>query len=195
MLRWNRALITTALLTFLAPLTSYADDLIIVDGDFEFLHAPVNLAEPDGYCSDPPGLMFSVASEQFSGQLITRRGNVPPRVPTQRLKFQGTGFASGCVYLSPDNGIVAQFAGSFSWQVGGDELNGTSFMLNFPTEFEGVFGALIFITFDGGSGRFQNATGSAIAEGLDFPFGGLGDLGEYGGVVGTITEGGIRLRN
>jgi hypothetical protein len=195
MLCWNRALISIALLTFLAPLTSYAEDLIIATGDFEFLHAPVNLDEPDGYCSDPPGLMLSVASEQFSGQLRIRRGNVTPSVPTQSLKFQGAGFASGCVYLPPVDGIAGQFAGSFTWQAPGGELSGTFFMLNFPTESPAIFGALIFITFDGGSGRFRNATGSAIAEGLDFPFGGLGDLGEYAGVAARITEGEIRLRN
>jgi hypothetical protein len=61
---------------------------------------------------------------------------------------------------------------------------------------------LIFISFDGGTGRFERAKGTAIATGLDFPFGGVnGDPGLAGVVVDPIIpivdstiEGVLRLK-
>ena len=194
MLRWKE-FVMLAGVTLLVSTAALAEELKIVGGGFEFEHAPVDpLAEvgspggPVGYCFLPPGLRFNVTSRSFGGLLHTQDGP---------LFFDGEGEASGCAFQQPILGLAAEFSGSFTWQTeNGDLLRGTFRLYDFVTDFEGVFSALVFIKFDGGTGQFASAKGRAVAQGVDLPFGGLGvlDDGEVkAGVAAEIIAGKIEL--
>ena len=184
MLRWKSIGLVTPLLV-LVPLTAYPDRVETIAGAFRIAHIPVNPQEPDGFSFDPPGLLFNVTSESLDGQLVVKRN---------RIRFTGTAAATGCAFLEPVDGVVAQFTGSFTWQTAEGALRGTFELLDYPTEFDGVFAAVIFITFDGGTGRFKKATGTAIAEGFDFPFGGLSGDPFAAGVAANIVEGQLNFK-
>ena len=185
MLRWGKVIFAVLFLALL-PLAAYADKVEILDGDFAFLHAPVNPADPDGVCMWPPGLLFNVISDSFFGALVTEESIT---------EFEGIGEASGCAFLEPVFGVAAVFTGSFTWQTADGELRGNFALLDFPTEYEGVFAAIIFVTFDGGTGRFEEAKGGAIAEGLDFPFGGVFGDPYTAGVVAETIAGELKLED
>jgi hypothetical protein len=173
-----------SLFAILFPLTASAQEVQILGGGFTFAHLPVNPDEPDGFCEDPPGLLFSVTSESFDGQLVTDKGAV---------SFVGKGNASGCAFLAPVDGVAAKFSGKFKWKTPRGVLRGKFRLLDYPTEIEGVFAASIRIRFKGGTGIFSDATGVATAEGLDFPFGGLQGDPFAAGVVAEITQGKLEL--
>ena len=184
MLRSNRVLLV-AFISVLAPLSASADKVDIAGSDFVFLHAPVD-PTGDGFCVDPPGLLFNVTSDIFSGTLVTKKASIP---------FVGIGDATGCVFFPPIDGVAAEFEGSFTWLTAEGELRGTFVLQDFPTVDLGVFAVVIFIKFDGGTGKFRNAKGDAIAEGFDFPFGGLGlPENPLGGIVAQVTEGELKLK-
>lgn len=172
---WKKVF-AAACLTLLASPIVQAETLAITGGNFVFAHTPVDPNAPEGFCLFPPGARFSVVSDSFDGSIESGDDVLP---------FVGTGNASGCAYLQPFFGVAASFTGSFSWEVGGEEVNGTFLLLDFPTETFGVFEALIFIDFEDGGG--------AIASGLDFPFGGLGGNLGAAGVVGELIAGSIEL--
>jgi hypothetical protein len=183
MLRWKSIGFITLFL-LLVPLTAYPDKVENIYGVFKIVHIPVNPQEPDGFSDDPPGLLFNVTSESFDGELVIKRN---------QTQFTGTAVATGCALLVPVDGVAAHFTGSFTWQTANGALRGTFELLDYPTEFEGVFAAVIFIKFDGGSGRFKKTSGTAIAEGFDFPFGGLSGDPFAAGVVANIVEGQLNL--
>ncbi len=185
MLRLRRVAVV-ALLALVIPTTAHAEKVRIHGGGFQFLHSPVNPEAPDGFCAYSPGLLFSVTSESFDGVLATTDGEIP---------FIGTGDASGCAYLEPVFGVAATFTGSFAWQTSAGELRGTFLLFDFPTEFEGVFEAFTFIKFTGGTGTFTGAKGFALAEGFDFPFGGINGDPNAAGVVAEVTYGVLQLED
>jgi hypothetical protein len=193
MLRWEKVILAT-LFALLLPVTVHAKNLKLTGGAFQFEHAPVapppDAPPPEDLCFDdggvPFGFLYSVTSDNFTGVLEQKNG---PNLP-----FAGAGDATGCVFFAPlENGAVAEFFGSFTWHLVGGDLSGTFQLLDFPGPVEGVFQAVVFITIDGGTGEYSGATGEAIAEGLDFPFGGLNRDQESAGVVAEIIEGKIKV--
>ena len=148
-----------------------AAEVQIDGGDFAFVH---EVAEPEGICLFPLGLRFSVESTSFTGTLVTSDGDLG-------IGEDSSGEASGCAFLRPVLGVAARFTGSFIWVIaddaGGNQVvTGTFRLLDFPTDSETEFDALIFIEFDGG--------GSALATGKDYPFGGS----PQGGAAGVFVD-------
>jgi hypothetical protein len=190
MLRWNRVMIAV-FFTVLLPLSAHAQTLELIGGDFTFVHPPVDPLEPDGSTDD--ALFFSVTGDSFDGNFVAKNSGLPAR--PRSVSFTGYGAAEGQVYLYPVDGLLATFTGSFTWQTVEGDLHGSFVLLNYPSDFGYPFTALISITFDGGTGRYRNVEGEAIAEGLDFPFGGLGGDLSAAGVVATITQGELRLKS
>lgn len=163
-----------------------ADEVVVlVGGGFEYIHAPVNPLAPDGMCFDPPGALFNVTSSAFGGTFETLGG--------ETIGFGGGGDATGCAYLELQFGVAAAFEGSLVFQTAEGELHATFDLLDFPTDTMGLFDALVIISFQGGTGRFEGASGWAIASGIDLPFGGLGPQGNDAGVVAGIQFGLLRL--
>lgn len=176
----------SVLLTALLPVASYADKVEILGGNFVFLHDP---AVPDGICDDPPGLHFSVTSKRFDGYLETTTSVI--------VIDEGEGDASGCVFDTPIINVVGAFAGSFTWHIGADELRGTFQLVDFLPETltPPTFPVVIFIQFDGGTGKFNKARGGAFATGFDYPFGGA-PLPPFfpAGVQADIVTGVLKLK-
>ena len=174
------------------PMTANAGKVRIVGGGFEFVHAPVNpMPENPDLCFGPQGevlgLRFSVTGTSFNTALETSK---------KEFQLGGAGAASGCAFFEPICGVAAQFSGSVTWQTAeGDQLHGTFELFDFPTDNPIVFEAIIFIRFEGGTGVFKNAEGTAIAEGVDLPFGGLGGYPSAAGVAATFVCGEIKLKN
>jgi len=187
MLRLKKFILVAGIAFLVSP-AALAEDIKIVGGEFQFLHAPVDPTAPDDVCYDPEGMpsggLFSVTSDSFTGVLET---------DSRDLNFQGLGDASGCAYSIPIDGVAAAFSGKFTWQTKGGLLNGSFELLDIPTDYTGVFVAVISIKFHGGTGRFKSATGTAMATGLDFPFGGLGGDLFAAGVVADNLQGVIVL--
>ncbi len=182
MLRGNK-LAFAALLTMLLPATASAETVEITGGGFVFTHAP---AVPSGICLNPPGLYIRVKSQSFYGDFSTENATV---------FFAGDGKAAGIAYLQPVDGVAAEFTGSFTWQTPGGELRGTFDLVNYPTANPLEFEVVVWFTFTGGAGRFRGARGEAVAQGFDYPFGGLdGDL-LTAGVAADILEGELILRD
>ncbi len=180
MLRSNRVLLV-AFISVLAPLSASADKVDIAGSAFVFLHAPVDPPMP------PDAPCFNITSDILSwGTLVTKKASIP---------FMFIGDATGCVFFPPIDGVAAEFEGSFTWLTAEGELRGTFVLQDFPTGMDGVFAVVIFIKFDGGTGKFRNAKGDAIAEGFDFPFGGLGlPENPLGGIFAQVTEGELKLK-
>jgi hypothetical protein len=165
--------------TLLCPSAVYADKADITEGSFAFLHAPVNPEAPDGFCVDPlgnPALLFNVSAD-FDGVLVTKNEELP---------FQGTGDAVVCAYAAPVDGVIAVFSGSFTWPTAQGEITGTFEGIEYPTEVFGEFWTVIFIEFKGAT--------EAVAEGLDYPFGGLGGNPFAAGVEADIVQGELKLK-
>lgn len=190
-----KVLLPVVIAGLLLPAAASAETVQIVGGDFAFIHPP---ADPATLFDGP----LEIVSESFDGRLITPFGKVPfmdrgPSFPGKgrpftgrQTTFQGSGIAWGSVYPEPIGEVTAEFTGVFTWQLAGGELQGTFEVINVATENPAVFGALIFFTFEGGTGIYASAEGEAYAEGLDFPFGGL----EGGaGVAAEFISGELRF--
>ncbi|KAA5545528.1 hypothetical protein FYK55_07755 [Roseiconus nitratireducens] len=166
----------------------FADKTTIIGGEITFAHVAIDpTAPPDGFCDDPPGALYSVESDALFGSLETRQ---------ETLAFSGAGQATGCAYLVPlDDGTAARFTGSFVWHTEDGDLNGTFELIDGVIDgVTGVFSAVVFIEFTGGTERFQKARGSAVAIGYDFPFGGLGGNVDVGGLAAQIIAGEMKLK-
>ncbi len=204
MLRW-KSLLVAAVVGVALPLAARAENYSLVGGEFTFTHLPVDLEQPHDIQFDPPGLIVNVTSESFHGQLVAANLRLPilnkgPNFPGQglpfqrlRLPFSGIGEATGCVYLAPIGTLAAEFSGSFVWPTPDGELHGTFYMQDHLIGLEHVMAATICISFEGGTERFANATGEALAIGLDFPFGGLDGDPATAGVVAAILAGNLRF--
>ncbi len=198
MLRWNQ-IVVAALFVATLPLAAQAQNFSLVGGEFTFEHAPVDRDHPDWMDWSIPAAVFNVASQSFGGHLVASLvgdkgtafpGKGAPITPSQ-LAFTGSGEAIGYVYLDNTRPQATDFSGSFQWEIGTDTLHGTFSMQNYSTDDPDLFGALIFIRFQGGTGRFTTASGHAYAEGIDRPFGGLGDAA---GVTASIVSGNLKFK-
>lgn len=200
MLRWKSLLVVAALAVSL-PVAARADNFSLIGGEFTFTHAPVNPELPDDIQFEPPGLIFDVTSNRFDGQLLgaglrlssPKKGLSLPTLQLLHLPFSGSSAATGCVYLYPSSTLLAEFTGAFVWQTAEGELHGSFYMQNHYLGLDHILGASVFITFEGGTGRFQTASGEALAIGLDMPFGGLGGDPATAGVVAAVIGGNLRI--
>ena len=184
----RRMLALTLLVTLLLPLSVKGGEFLNISGStFAFKHPPVNPLEPDGFCLDPlgnPGFLFEVSSDDFGGLLVTQDGVLP---------FLGEGEAVTCAFQAPIAGVSAQFSGSLTWTTAVGELHAVFEGIDLETDIFGVFESVILIKLTGGTGEFAGAKGFALAQGFDFPFGGLGGDPASAGVVGSLTFGLIKL--
>jgi hypothetical protein len=107
--------------------------------------------------------------------------------------FAGSGDALGEVllpediYPSPDGPVLATYTGNFTWTKPSGTLSGTFFGIDVPLDppldpnnpLLPVFKTIIILTIEGGTGRFDGASGEITAIGIDDPYG----LALIGGVL------------
>lgn len=165
---------------------SNAEEVKIKGGKFVFLHDPVVVPPQEEWSLNPLGFSVHVESDAFDGSVVVTKG--------KNLVFLGSGTAEGFVFLAPENGVVAEFSGVFTWCTADGELHGTFEAEDYPTNDPSAFDVVICIKFQGGTGKFCNAEGEAFAVGSDHPFGGL-KIGPntFAGVKAKVIEGRLKF--
>lgn len=165
------------------------DVVEIVGGTITFVHPPIDPdpAAADGICENPPGLFYDIDSDAFLGEIETEEHGALP--------YMGVGNATGCAFATLlEDGTATLFTGTATFETKAGDLYATFVLTDTPTEMFGVYIAEVTVEFFGGTKKFKDATGQAVAVGPDFPFGGLFG-GTAGGLNAVFIAGEIKLRD